>query len=44
MTLGSWNKGEKHDDIESYLVKSSRKFAKYRLNVFVLNKVSSITS
>lgn len=37
--FGSWA-GESVEDIEAYLVNSQRKFVKYRLNIFVLNRVS----
>lgn len=37
--IGTWE-AENAGDIESYLVGIQRKFVKYRLNIFVLNKVS----
>ena len=36
---GTW-RGESAEEIEAYLVGSQRKFVKYRLNIFVLNRVS----
>ena len=39
MKIGTW-KRTKADQIEDYLLGSQRKFAKYRLNIFYLNKVS----
>ena len=38
-TIGTWQDA-KADEIEGYLVGSQRKFVKYRLNIFYLNKVS----
>ena len=40
MAIGGWEE-ETAEDIESYLIKSQRKFVKYRLNIFFLNKVSA---
>ena len=38
-TFGTWE-STKADDIETYLVGQQRRFVKYRLNIFVLNRVS----
>ena len=37
--FGTWE-STKADDIETYLVGQQRRFVKYRLNIFVLNRVS----
>jgi len=39
-TFGSWEKTSTVGDIEQYLVDQQRKFVKYRLNIFYLNRVS----
>ena len=38
--MGTWDQSAKVDDIEAYLLTAQRKFVKYRLNIFFLNKVS----
>ena len=39
---GTW-KDESAEDIEGYLMTCQRKFIKYRLNIFLLNKVSCLS-
>ena len=39
-TFGSWGE-TKAEEIEDYLVGQERRYRKYRLNIFVLNRVSA---
>ena len=38
--FGTWSKDVQFEEIEAYLISSQRKFVKYRLNIFYLNRVS----
>ena len=40
-TIGSWQDA-KVEDIEDYLLGTQRKFIKYKLNIFYLNRVSTV--